>query len=186
MVSQLISLPLRIGARAARLSLSTAEEALRLTADLAGQAIQAARPEQAAGAGREPAAGAGREPAETSATEAAPTRPAEPRPMAAPREPSDVAAQPSEPAHVSTEATVVEERAEPGAEDGAGAEVHVDEPWPEYERLEAADIVARLERADPAELAAVELYERTHRARQTVLTAAEDRLRIGGGSGRQT
>jgi len=178
MVSQLISLPLRIGARAARLSLSTAEEALRLTADLAGQAIQAARPEQAAAAGPEPA--------ETSTTEPTPARPAGPRPMAAPRQPSDVAAQPSEPAHVSTEATVVEERAEPGAEEGAGAEVHVDEPWPEYERLEAADIVARLERADPAELAAVELYERTHRARQTVLTAAEDRLRIGGGSGRQT
>src|SRR5436309_12999438 len=34
-----------------------------------------------------------------------------------------------EPAHVSEEPVVVEEFAEPGAEEGAGASVTVDEPW---------------------------------------------------------
>src|SRR5689334_19972782 len=36
---------------------------------------------------------------------------------------------PPEPAHISEEPELVEEFAEPGAEDGAGAEVHVQEPW---------------------------------------------------------
>ena len=38
-----------------------------------------------------------------------------------------------------------------------------------YEKLRAADVVARLRGADAAELGAIELYESTHRKRRTVL-----------------
>lgn len=72
---------------------------------------------------------------------------------------------------------MVEQRAEPGAEEGAGAEFHVRTPWPGYERMQADDILKRLQQADPAELAAVQLYERNHRARETVLAAAGRRFR---------
>jgi hypothetical protein len=82
---------------------------------------------------------------------------------------------------VSAEAVLVEEVAEAGAEAGAGAEIHVDEPWAEYGRMTAHDIVARLEQAGTAELGAVQLYERTHRARQSVLAATERQLRSAGG-----
>ena len=48
-----------------------------------------------------------------------------------------------EPLHVSTEPELVEEVAEPGAED-AGAQIRVREPWPGYRSLKARDVVARL------------------------------------------
>ncbi|MGH2870719.1 MAG: hypothetical protein ACRDNK_24515 [Solirubrobacteraceae bacterium] len=63
------------------------------------------------------------------------------------------------------------ENADPGAEDGAGAEVHVAEPWEGYRQLHAADVVDRITGADQAELAAIELYELSSRRRQTVLDA---------------
>lgn len=174
MVSELISLPLRLSARAVRLSLHTAEEAVRLTVSVAEQVIQTVRPEEAG-------------PLETvrprPRDEPTATRPRdEPTGGTAPEPAADA----REPAHVSAEPTLVEERAEPGAENGAGAEIHIDEPWPGYERMAATEIVDRLQAADPAELAAVELYERTHRTRQSVLTAAEDRLRTATGGGSQT
>ena len=75
------------------------------------------------------------------------------------------------------------EEAEPGAEDGAGAAVRVQPPWEGYERMAAREVIARLGDATPAELAAVELYERTHRSRQTVLEAAERRLKAANGRG---
>ena len=40
-----------------------------------------------------------------------------------------------EPAHVSSEPEPCAESADPGAEDGAGAEIRVDEPWPPYRKL---------------------------------------------------
>jgi hypothetical protein len=82
-----------------------------------------------------------------------------------------------EPAHVSEEPVVVEEFAEPGAEEGAGASVTVDEPWDGYARMTARDITARLGDASLAELAAVQLYESTHKQRETVLAAAQRELR---------
>jgi hypothetical protein len=164
MVSQLVTLPLRIGARAARLSLYTAEETLRLTSALAGQAIRTVRPPK---------------------PKPAPARRPDPEPVRRPsRPPAPAKAQPPaapEPAHVSAEPVLVEEVAEPGAEDGAGPEVHVAEPWPEYRQMTAGDIVARIEQASRAELAAVQLYEQTHRARQSVLSTAERRLRTSAG-----
>jgi hypothetical protein len=82
-----------------------------------------------------------------------------------------------EPEHVSEEAVLVEESAEAGAEDGAGANVHIAEPWEGYARMGAREVIARLEGASPAELAAVQLYESAGRNRQTVKAAVERRLR---------
>jgi hypothetical protein len=174
----MMTLPLRVGARAARLSLYTAEEALRLSRGTANQAIKFFRspspqPRPATAPERAPRA---TEPYPYPAPPVTPPRPAEaadPPPLT------------DEPVHVSREAVVVEEVAEAGAEDGAGAELHVDEPWPDYGRMTTKDIVARLEQADPAELAAVELYEQAHRARQSVLTVAERRLRTASRGGTQ-
>ena len=79
--------------------------------------------------------------------------------------------------HLSTEADLVRSVAEPGAEDGAGATVHVEEPWPGYDKLRAADIVERISAADVAQLGAIELYERNGRRRRTVLDAVARALR---------
>jgi hypothetical protein len=91
--------------------------------------------------------------------------------------------QPVEPAHVSEEPTVVEEFAEPGAEEGAGAEVRVDEPWEGYSRTAAKDVIARVRDAAPAELAAVQLYETAHAGRATVIAAVRRELRAKSGRG---
>lgn len=88
-----------------------------------------------------------------------------------------------EPAHVSEEPELAREEAEPGAEDGAGASVTVDEPWEGYARMSARDVIARLTDATPAELAAVSLYESGNRSRQTVLEAVQRQLRAANGGG---
>jgi hypothetical protein len=81
------------------------------------------------------------------------------------------------PDHVDEEPVLVAETAEEGAEDGAGAELHVDEPWEGYDRMTAADIRDRLAAASAAEAAAVELYEATGKGRRSVLDAAERALK---------
>ena len=81
------------------------------------------------------------------------------------------------PDHVDEEPVLVAEAAEEGAEDGAGAELHVEPPWDGYERMSAADVRDRLAAASAAEAAAVELYESTHKSRRSVLDAAERMLR---------
>ncbi|HSD76034.1 MAG TPA: hypothetical protein VLA98_01470, partial [Solirubrobacteraceae bacterium] len=53
----------------------------------------------------------------------------------------------------------------------AGAEIHVDEPWPGYGAMRAPDVVDRLRAADAATKAVVRLYEQQHRRRRTVLAA---------------
>jgi hypothetical protein len=83
-----------------------------------------------------------------------------------------------EPAHVSAEPELVETSAEPGAEDGAGAAITVQEPWAGYRRMNARDVIDRARLASVAELAAIELYEARHRARQTVLAAVERQLKL--------
>jgi hypothetical protein len=72
---------------------------------------------------------------------------------------------------------LVAEFAEPGAAEGAGAEVHVDEPWEGYRQMAAADIRERALVAGPEELAVVQLYETMHRRRRTVLEAVERRTK---------
>jgi hypothetical protein len=81
------------------------------------------------------------------------------------------------PDHVDADAVLVAEAAEEGAEDGAGAELHVESPWEGYDHMTAGEIRDRLVAASPAEAAAVELYEGTRRKRRTVLDAAERALR---------
>ncbi len=67
--------------------------------------------------------------------------------------------------------------ADPGAEDGAGPELHVEEPWPDYREMTALQITKRLADATPAEVAVVRLYESAHRKRRDVLRATEKALR---------
>lgn len=81
------------------------------------------------------------------------------------------------PDHVDEEVVLVAELAEEGAEDGAGAELHVDEPWDGYDEMTAPEIRARLAAADPVVAAAVNLYETTHKSRRTVIEAAERALK---------
>ncbi|MBV9193512.1 MAG: hypothetical protein JO168_05160 [Solirubrobacterales bacterium] len=78
---------------------------------------------------------------------------------------------------MSAEPELVREEAEPGAEEGAGASVTVAPPWDGYAKMGARQVIARLEEADAAQLAAIQLYESSHRRRQTVLQAVERRLR---------
>jgi ferritin-like metal-binding protein YciE len=74
------------------------------------------------------------------------------------------------------DAEVVAEFSEPGAEQGAGAEVHVDPPWEDYDRMTATEIEDRLHDADAVLAAAVQLYEGSRKQRGTVMRAAERAL----------
>jgi hypothetical protein len=77
-----------------------------------------------------------------------------------------------EPAHVSEEPELVAEAAETGAEEGAGAEVDVDEPWTGYDEMTAPDIEDRLQAEGPEAAAAVSLYEASRKGRASILEAA--------------
>jgi hypothetical protein len=206
-VGELIMLPVRVGVRATQLWLRAAEETLSVassaTTRLVGLAAArssgssggaatmprpdagfaqdepasadtappAPRPAEAAGEEhREDENGAGERPA-----------PATPGPDSVTAARSPAAPAESEPVHVSEEPALVEELAEPGAEDGAGAEVHVMEPWEGYAGMNAREIISRLAGTSPAELAAVQLYESSHRKRQTILNAVQRELRSGNG-----
>lgn len=101
------------------------------------------------------------------------TAPQPPERASAPEpETSPLAAQ----AHVSAEPQFVEAFAEPGAEEGAGASVRVQEPWKGYGNMTASEIIARLDGATREELADVALYEGLHRRRRTVVTRARQQL----------
>jgi hypothetical protein len=79
--------------------------------------------------------------------------------------------------HVSEEAVLVAESADPGAADGAGSDLRVAEPWPGYDRMKADEVIDRVGAASAEELAVIELYERQERDRRTVVAAVERRLR---------
>jgi hypothetical protein len=81
------------------------------------------------------------------------------------------------PDHVDEGVVLVAEVAEEGAEDGAGAEVHVEPPWDGYDEMTAPEIRDRLVVGDPVLAAAVDLYETTHKSRRTVIDAAERALK---------
>ena len=133
-------------------------------------------PKRAPAPDREPAAkrapAPDREPAD-----AVPPPPADVSP------PPPAATAPPTAPHVSSEPTLVEEVADPGAQDGAGAQVRVDAPWEGYDRLAAKEVIDRLSGADAAELAAVELYELSGRQRKSVLEAVQRELRRAQASG---
>ncbi len=81
------------------------------------------------------------------------------------------------PDHVDEEVVLVAEVAEEGAEDGAGPELNVEEPWDSYDEMTATEIRDRLSAANPVLAAAVNLYETTHKSRRTVIEAAERALK---------
>jgi hypothetical protein len=83
--------------------------------------------------------------------------------------------EPEPPAHVDDEPELVAEFADSGAGEGAGAELHVDEPWEGYGSLTADAIKNRISAASTAELAVIQLYEATHRSRRSVIEAVERR-----------
>lgn len=81
-----------------------------------------------------------------------------------------------EPTHVSEEPVLVAESADVEIADGIHTDLHVQEPWDGYRQATAGEIIEELERCNPAQLAVVRLYESTHRARKTVLEAADREL----------
>jgi hypothetical protein len=56
---------------------------------------------------------------------------------------------------------------------GAGPEIHVEPPWAGYDDMALDEVLARLEDADPALVAAVRLYEGRNENRQAILLATE-------------
>ena len=94
-----------------------------------------------------------------------------------------VAPEPDEPAedHVSREAVVVAESADAGAEDGAGAQIRIGEPWEGYGKLTAKEVNGRLATASPESLAVARLYEAANRNRVTVLKEIDRRMAAAGG-----
>jgi hypothetical protein len=159
MVNEVITLPLRIGADATRLGVRAVGRAVTFGLSATGRLIEFAMPRPA--------------PPPPSGDE---TPPIPSHRVTTPRPPAPAAPEPP-PAHVSREAHVVESSADPGAEDGAGAAVRIQEPWNGYGRMTANDVIARLVVASAEELAAVALYERAHRDRRTVVSAAQRQLR---------
>lgn len=205
MVGELLRRPVEIGLRTASIAVRGSLYATERAYAVAGHVVRALVPSQHGAAtprGQSTSDGAAAPDGQTTSSPppSAPARadrpeppsrrdPAEPpEPGTAPTEPGPAGVDsereaeweptPTPPAHVSEEPELVEAFAEAGAEDGAGAELRVDEPWEGYGQLTAQDVVARIAAADPEELAAVQLYEATHRKREMVLSAVERALRI--------
>jgi hypothetical protein len=201
-VGDLIMLPVRVGVRATQLWLRAAEGTVSVAANATSRLVGVAAARSGGGNGgtatlRRPdtarrdqfeaarfdTAPSPQRRSETERENGAIAREAaaavETEPVAAPEPPP---AEPA-PAHVSEEPALVEEVAEPGAEDGAGAEIHINEPWEGYARMTAKEIIGRLGAATPAEMAAVQLYESSQRQRQTILNAVQRELRRANGRG---
>ena len=178
MLGELVTLPLRVGARATQLWLRAAEQTVAVVADTAGRLIDIAVPRQSAMPGAQPAAGS--RPKRTPATSETTTQ------LPMPSAPASASIPEAAPTHVSEEPELVAEIAEPGAEDGAGPELHVREPWVGYERMKADEVIDRLTGSNAAELAAIELYENEHKRRAMVLQTVERELRLSTGSGTQS
>jgi hypothetical protein len=117
------------------------------------------------------AASARREAERLAAAEAAARRPAAARQRTRPTpiRPVEPAPQPA-PAHVSEEA---EQVASFGPSDDPGSMIQVQAPWPRYDEHSAAEVIKRVRSGDEATRAVVLLYERTHKARKSVIAAAE-------------
>lgn len=127
-------------------------------------------------AGRTPGAANGGSPSEELTEQAlrraAAAQPASSTPPAA----GDLAIGRAGEGHVSDGVSLVEEFADPGAQDGAGAQVRVDPPWQGYSRMRAGEVTDRLVAEPEAVLSVLLLYERAHRGRRSVLDAAQREL----------
>jgi hypothetical protein len=194
MLGKLTTLPLRVPVRSAQLLTHVAGRALSVTGQVVnavtGQVVDAVTPGRAEPARRDeppppapagPVADAPDRPVAAAAPPAADTRT-----TAVAEAPVEWTEEPraplvEEPAHVSEEPELVEESAEPGAEDGAGAGITVAEPWDGYGQMSAKDVIDRAGTATVAELATMRLYEARHRARQTVLAAVDRQLKLANG-----
>lgn len=71
---------------------------------------------------------------------------------------------------------LVGEFADPGADNGAGAQVHIGEPWSGYRHMKAPEVIDRITAEPEHVIGLVVLYERANRARRTVIAAAEREL----------
>jgi hypothetical protein len=180
MAGQILTLPLRLTARAVSLALHGGEQ---VAGRVLGLALQVAGMTRSRGDGSDFAvdfdspvgSGEGANGESSHSPEPEP----EPGPPIDAENVIDLDAPPEqEPQHVSEEPVLAAEFAEPGAEDGAGAQIHVKEPWPGYGELNAKDVIARIGSSDRAELAAIELFESTNQKRQTVLLAVERQLKL--------
>jgi hypothetical protein len=189
MVGQLITLPLRVGVRSTQLALRATEALAWRAASIASQAARALVPgrglSEATPSGTSEVA-APREVSDEAVDARSRRERTEREPTAEPAQPPGAPAAAERQLHVSEQPVVVGELAEPGAEDGAGPEVTVIEPWEGYARMTAKQVIARVRRATPAELAGVSLYEGANRGRQTVLAAVERELKTTTGRARQT
>ena len=192
MAGKLIMLPLRVWLHSARLLTRAVGEAAGRAVALAGQTLGAASsngsPNGRASDWQEPSS----PPAATEWHEESIDEPVSPVDVEHPHDEAEPPRQPrpspppspygapvvEEPVHVSEEPELVRESAEPGAEDGAGAQLTVMEPWNGYARMNAREVIARARQAGPAELATVRLYESRHRSRQTVLAAVDRQLKL--------
>lgn len=173
---EIFTLPIRLTARTASLLLRGSAEVATRGIALATQAVNLVRPPSESPSPESPSAPEERR----SRPERRQTEPPEaPAPPIEHKDEIDFDA-PSdpEPAHVSEEPVLAAEVAERGAEEGAGAEIRIDEPWPGYRELHADDIVARISSSDAAELAAIQLYESAHKHRETVLSAVGRQLEL--------
>jgi hypothetical protein len=182
MVGGLITLPLRVGVGATRLWIRATGEAVAVVASATGKLIDKATGNRAV-AMPVPSTAPERDMSPSEPATGTPQTPFAPRTPAVTGAAVVAGAPPAEQVHVSEEPELVEEIAEPGAEDGAGAAVHVTEPWKGYEQMRAEDVIDRLTGASPSELAAIQLYEGGSRGRVTVLDAVKRELRIASNSG---
>ena len=138
-LTHLATLPLRLALRGAEIVLRAAGGIVGGDGDhYDGEARVATADEPAP---REPVTRAAAPPAPA----VEPPAPAAARPAAAPSAPPAPAAAPpapapeAEPPHVSEEPVLVEEFADPGAEEGAGPEISIGEPWPSYASMNATE-----------------------------------------------
>jgi hypothetical protein len=177
MIGELITLPVRLSARAARLALRGGLQTSGRALELVSYVVKSVTPDLS-GNGSEWTAPTDAETPTDVRVEAERVSDPPSQPSAEP--PPEPASEPAplhdEPTHVSEEPILVDELAEPGAEEGAGAEVTVAEPWDGYAQMTAKDVVARLSDATPAELAAVQLYESANRHRDPVMSAVRREL----------
>jgi hypothetical protein len=180
----LVTLPVRAGLKLTELTVRGAQEVVGRAAAIAGLASERGEPPAHDVDDAAPPEATTHSSAATAEPAEAPIRAPEAAPP--PREAEVVheaeftadydTPTPAEPVHVSEDAELVAEVAEPGAEDGAGAQVHVAEPWDGYRELKAADVIDRLGGASSEEVAAIELFELAGHKRQTVIAAAQREL----------
>ena len=169
----LLRLPILLLELALRGGVGAIKDILRLVAAGDGDRPYVPSPEAEAEAA---AAAAARRAAErVAAAEAAARRPAA-RPSAARRRTRPQRPRPATPApapapsHVSSEP---EQVASFGPADTPGATLEVEAPWPGYDAHSAAEVIKRVRQGDEATRAVVLLYERSHKARKSVMAAAE-------------